>query len=411
MKELKCEIMCVGTELLLGDILNTNVYFLTNILREMGINVYYHTTVGDNFKRIVEAIDGSFKKGIDLIITSGGLGPTDDDITKEACAKYFNRDLLLNDECVNHIKDILKSNNLTEANLKQAYIPEGGEYIKNNNGTAPGIILNVNGKIIINLPGPPKELYPMVNTYVKPYLEKYTGSKYYSEFLRLSGINEGDINKDLEDLFKSSSPTLAPYVKDDDLVLRITVKCSNDEQGKKLIKPFKEKVYEKVGNYIYAEGEITIEELVFSVLVKKGYKISFVESCTAGMVASKFVNFKGASECFNESYVTYSNESKINNVNVSKDTLEKYGAVSKETAKEMVVGLSEKTKSHVCVSVTGVAGPNESENKPVGLVYIGVKILNHIEVYEYKFTGDRQRVREKAAFNALFNVYNRLKEI
>lgn len=410
MKSLKCEIVCVGTELLLGDILNTNVHFLTKQLRELGISVYYHTSVGDNLERIKEVFKDSFNRGMDLIITSGGLGPTDDDITKEASALYFNEKLVLSHACKVHIEKLLNlKGEMTEANLKQAYVPENGEFIINDNGTAPCTIFNVKGKMIINLPGPPKELYPMFEK-VKKYLEKYTDYKYYSEFLRLTGITEGEINKDLTDLFNNTSPTLAPYAKEDDLVLRITVKCKSEEEGKNLIKPFKEKVYSRVGQFIYAEGESPIEELLFLELNKKGYTISFVESCTAGMVASRFVNFNGASKCFNESYVTYSNESKVKNVNVSKETLEKYGAVSKETAEEMVKGLSNKTNSQVCISITGVAGPEKSENKEAGLVYIGVKVLDKIEVFKYNFIGNRQRVREKSTFKALFNAYNMLKE-
>ena len=413
MNDLKCEIICVGSELLLGDIVNTNSYFITKSLAEIGISVYYHTSVGDNFDRILNSFENAFNRGMNLIITSGGLGPTDDDITKEASAKYFNKDLILNDECVKDLENILKTtkSNITEANLKQVYIPDGGEFIKNDVGTAPGVIQNFDGKIIINLPGPPRELYPMFNNYVKPYLEKFTNTKYYSEFLRLSGTNEGEINKDLTDLFENENPTLAPYVKEDDLVLRITARCNDDLHGKNLIKPFKDKVYQRVGKFIYAEGEEQIEELLFKELLKRGFKISFAESCTGGMISSRFVNFSGASQCFDESFVTYSNESKINNIGVSSDVLDKFGAVSKETAEEMVKGLANRTNSQVCVAVTGVAGPKESENKPAGLVYIGIKILDKIYVKECRFIGDRQRVREKSTFEALVSTYNILKNL
>ncbi len=413
MNNLKCEIICVGTELLLGDILNTNSYFLTKSLSEIGVSVYYHTTVGDNYNRIIEAISNAYNRGMNLVITSGGLGPTDDDITKEASAEYFNKKLLLNEECLNDLKDFLKikENQINEANLKQVYIPEGCGFFKNNFGTAPGVVINSGEKILINLPGPPRELKPMFNSYVKEYLSKYTKEKYYSEFLQLAEIEESDINKTLSDLFNNENPTLAPYVKDDYLSLRITVKCNDDIEGKSLIKPFKDKVYDRVGKYIYAEGEQLIEELLFSELLKKSFKISFCESCTGGMLSSRFINISGISACFNKSFVTYSNESKMEILGVSRKTLETYGAVSEQTAREMVEGLMNKTNSEVCISVTGVAGPLPSENKPVGLVFIGIKILNEVYIKKYNFKGDRKNIREKSVFNAMLNTYNILKNI
>lgn len=414
MKNLKCEIICVGTELLLGDILNTNVHFLTKSLSEIGISVYYHTSVGDNFDRIVKAISNAFDRDMNLVITSGGLGPTDDDLTKEASAKYFNKSLLLNEDCLEDLKNFLKVedvNKINKANLKQIYMPKDSKFIKNDFGTAPGVIMDYEGKILINLPGPPTELKPMFNNYVKKYLEKFSDHKYYSEFLRVDGISEADMNHKLTDLFNSENPTLAPYAKEDDLVLRITVKCENDEDGKTLIAPFKQKVYERIMDYVYAEGETSIEELLFHELTKMNFKISFCESCTAGMLSSRFVNFPGVSSCFNESFLTYSNESKMKNLGVSSSVLEKFGAVSEQTAREMVDGLMKKTNSQVCISVTGVAGPSQSENKPAGLVFIGIKILDEVHVKKYNFTGSRQRVREKSVFKALLSAYKILKSM
>lgn len=413
MKNLKCEIICVGNELLFGDILNTNSMFLTKSLTEIGVSVYYHTTVGDNFDRIIGSIDNAFNREMNLVITSGGLGPTDDDITKEACAKYFGKKLVLDNNVVDHMSKILRceKESLSDANLKQAYVPEGSKVIINNFGTAPLIIQNIDDKIIINLPGPPRELYPMFNDYIKPYLENLTNEKYYSEFLRIVGIGEGDINKDLSNLFSNENPTLAPYVGEDELVLRITAKSNDESIGKILIEDFKKKVYEIVGKFIYAEGTQPIEDLLLFELVKRNFKISFVESCTGGMVSSRFINACGASSCLNESYVTYSNESKINEIGVPKEIIDKFGAVSFETAEAMVKGLWEKTSADVCVSVTGVAGPSESEGKPSGLVYIGLKILDDIYVKKCEFSGDRKRVREKSSFEALRYSYNVLKNL
>lgn len=411
MDNLKCEIMSVGNEILFGDIVDTNSQFITQSLSEIGVEVLRHTSVRDNFCEIVESIDNAFSRGVNLLITSGGLGPTDDDITKEASAKYFGKELILNSDWVLCLEKILKvkREEMTKANLKQAYIPEGSEFIKNDFGTAPGIILNFHGKIVINLPGPPMELYPMFNNYVKPYIENLINTKYYSEFLRVYGISEGNINHHLTDLFSGKNPTLAPYIKDNDLVLRITAKCQNLSEGERLVRELKNEVYKRVGNFIYAEGEKEIEELLFEELHKRNFKISFAESCTGGMVSSKFVNFPGASSCFCESFVTYSNESKIKILGVKSETLDKFGAVSEETALEMANGLKDRTDSQVCISVTGVAGPSQSESKPAGLVYICVKVLDKNYVEKCNFSGDRKRVREKSAFRALMNAYNILK--
>lgn len=410
MKDLRCEIICVGSEILLGDIVNTNSRFIARELASMGVGVYYHTSVGDNFNRIIDSIDMAFKRGMNVVITTGGLGPTDDDITKEASSKYFEKNLILNEDCLKDLKQVLKTSDITEANLKQAYVPEGSDYIKNDFGTAPGIIFECDGKILINLPGPPRELYKMFDK-VKIYLGKFTDKKYYSEILKLSEVEEGDINKDLTDLFQSESPTLGIYSKGDHIDLRITVDCKNDLDGKNLIASFKEEIYKRVGEFIFHEGTEEIEELLYSELLKRDFKISFGESCTGGMASSRFVNLSGASKCFNESFVTYSNEAKINNLGVSREVIEKFGAVSFETAKEMVEGLSRKTHSEVCVSITGVAGPNGSENKPAGLVYIGVKVLDKVYVKKFNFLGDRDLVRRRSSFEALKAAYMILKNL
>lgn len=410
---LRCEIICVGTELLLGDTLNTNSHFITKSLAEIGIDVYYHTVVGDNFERLTLAIENSFNRGMNLIITSGGLGPTDDDITKECVAKYFNLKLISHEESLKNIEELVKSSreNLTEANLKQSYVPEGSLVMKNSKGTAPGIIIEKEDKIIINLPGPPSELYKMFNDSVKPYLEKKSGYKYYSEFLRLYGVNEGDINGILSDLFNRSGQTFAPYAKEDDLVLRITTKCKNDDEGRKLIAELKNEIYKRVGEFIYAEGESNIEELLYLELKKRNFKISFGESLTGGMLSSRFVNISGVSEFFGESFVTYSNDSKIKNLFVNSETIEKFGAVSSNTAREMALGISNRTGSQVSISTTGVAGPNESEGKKPGLVYIGVCVLGEVYVKELNIIGDRMRIRKKTTFDALVFAYDILRNM
>lgn len=409
--DLKCEIICVGSELLLGDTLNTNSYFLTKSLRDIGVDVYYHTTVGDNFEKIMKTLDVAYGRGMNIVITSGGLGPTDDDITKEASAKYFNKKLILCEDCVRDMENILgiKRDELTNANLKQAYIPYGGKSLKNDVGTAPGIILRDGDKIIINLPGPPLELRHMFNNYVKPYLESITKNKYYSEYIRLYGTSEGDINHLLSDLFSGENPTVAPYVGDDGLFLRLTSRCSCDEEGIEMISKVKDEIYKRIGDFIYAEGDTSIEELLLNQLRDRGFKISFGESCTGGMIASRFIGVSGASEFLDEAFITYSNESKINTLGVNRDTLDSFGAVSRETAMEMARGVLNKTNSNVAISSTGVAGPNKSEGKPVGLVYISVCVGDKTYVKEFRLIGDRNRVRQGATFQALCYAYDILR--
>ncbi len=407
--DLKCEIICVGSELLLGDTLNTNVHFLTNALREIGIDVYYHKTVGDNIDRIIGAIEDSFNRGMNFIITSGGLGPTDDDLTKEASAKYFNKKLNLSKECLLIMGEVLgiSPDEINDANKKQAYIPDGGTFIKNNVGTAPGVILKDKDKIIINLPGPPKELYEMFNSYVGPYLRGLTKFKYYSEYLRLYGTNEGEINHTLREFFSLKNPTVAPYFGEDGLFLRITSRCEDEATGKKEVKLIKDKIYEKIGDLIYGEGNTPIEERLFDELKKRNLKISFGESLTGGLIASRFINVSGASSLMSEGYVTYSNEAKERILGVK--SIKEFGAISKETAKEMAEGLVKKGICDVGVSSTGVAGPDHSEGKNSGKVYIGVCIKGVTEVLELSLIGDRERIRLAASREALSFAYNLLR--
>ncbi|MBL4930418.1 competence/damage-inducible protein A [Clostridium paridis] len=402
---MNAEIISVGTELLLGDIVNTNAQYLSKELASLGINVYRQTVVGDNEERILESFERAFENS-DIIVTTGGLGPTPDDLTKEVAAKYFKQELVLHEESYKKLESYFKNNGrgVTESNKKQAYFPKEAIILENNHGTAPGAILeSENGKKIIILPGPPKEMKPMFDERVVPYLKKLTDNVLVSKTLRLFGIGESHMAEEIKDIIDTqTNPTIAPYAKDVDVTLRITAKGKNEEEARKLIIPMEKKVREKLGEFIYGEGETTLEEVVAKMLVDKKITISTAESCTGGMIASKLINYGGISECFLEGAVTYSNDAKANRLGVKKETLDKYGAVSEETAKEMAEGIAKTSGTDVGVSTTGIAGPTGgTKEKPVGLVYVGISYKGNTIVKRFEFQGDRNKVRIRTTMNAL----------
>ncbi|MDD7796298.1 competence/damage-inducible protein A [Clostridium sp. 'White wine YQ'] len=402
---MNAEIISVGTELLLGDIVNTNAQYLSRELANLGINVYRQTVVGDNEERILESFERAFENS-DIIVTTGGLGPTPDDLTKEVAAKYFKQELVLHEESYKKLESYFKNNGrgVTESNKKQAYFPKEAIILKNNHGTAPGAILEgEKGKKIIILPGPPKEMKPMFDEQVIPYLKKFTDNVLVSKTLRLFGIGESHMAEEIKEIIDAqTNPTIAPYAKDVDVTLRITAKGKNEEDARKLIIPMEKKVRDKLGEFIYGEGETTLEEVVAKMLVDKKITISTAESCTGGMIASKLINYGGISECFLEGAVTYSNEAKANRLGVKKETLERYGAVSEETAKEMAEGVAKTSGTDIGVSTTGIAGPTGgTKEKPVGLVYVGISYKGKTIAKRFEFQGDRNKVRIRTTMNAL----------
>lgn len=401
---MKAEIIAIGTEILLGDIVNTNAQYLAKELADLGIDVYYQSVIGDNEGRILEAFKKAFER-CDLVITTGGLGPTQDDLTKELGAKYFNKKLVLHKPSLEWIKTYLdmKDEAIVEANKKQAYLPEDSIILPNPNGTAPGVIISENSKILVTLPGPPKEMKPMFNNYVVKYLDELTDKVIKSKTLRLFGIGESLMAQKINHLIQNSNnPTVAPYAKDVDVTLRITAKGSSANECNNLINPTYKEIKEILGEYIYGEDENSLEEVVAKMLCDKKLSISTVESCTGGMVASSLISYPGISEVFKEGAITYSNESKIKRVGVKRETLDKYGAVSEETAREMAIGMASEAETDIAISTTGIAGPGGgTTEKPVGLVYIGVFIKGNIIINKFNFTGNRERIRRKATMNAL----------
>lgn len=396
---MKAEIITVGTEILLGDILNTNCRYLSRELAAMGIEMYYQITVGDNEERLLKTLKESLNRS-DIVICTGGLGPTEDDITKEVCAKYFGYELELHKPSLDAMIERFKHMNrvLTKNNEKQAYFPKEAYILKNDNGTAPGCIMEKEGKMIVVLPGPPREMESMFENYVKPYLSKLTDDVIESEVLRIIGVGESKVENDILDIIDSqTNPTIATYAKGYECTLRITAKAKSVEEAKELIKPMSDEMKRRFGQSLYATGETSIEEVVAKMLVENNLKIAVAESCTGGMVSASLINYPGISSVFMEGCVTYSNEAKMKSLGVKKETLDVYGAVSDNCAKEMASGVAARYNTNVGIATTGIAGPGGgTDEKPVGLVYFGIYINGKVISKKYVFNGDRQGVRERA---------------
>lgn len=371
---MKTAILSVGTEILFGQIVNTNTVYLSQQMNMLGFDVMYHYTVGDNPKRVEEMIDLAFQD-CDLILTTGGLGPTQDDLTKEVACKALDDTLVMMDDVLEEITKYFKTlgREMTENNKKQAIMPSRATVFHNDAGTAPGFALEKDGKYIICMPGPPREMKRMFQKSVVPFLQSMIDGALYYRQIRFFGIGESMLETQLLDLIDNQTdPTLATYAKEGECSLRIASKRATEEEAEHAVDEMLEMVKERVGHYIYSCDDEELAQVVADRLMEQGLTLSSAESCTGGMFASTMTDIPGISQCFDRGLVTYSNQAKMEELGVSAETLEKFGAVSEETAREMVEGLKRVSGSDVCISVTGIAGPGGgSEEKPVGLVYIG----------------------------------------
>lgn len=371
---MKTAILSVGTEILFGQIVNTNTVYLSQQMNMLGFDVMYHYTVGDNPKRVEEMIDLAFQD-CDLILTTGGLGPTQDDLTREVACKALDDTLVMMDDVLEEITKYFKTlgREMTENNKKQAIMPSRATVFHNDAGTAPGFALEKDGKYIICMPGPPREMKRMFQKSVVPFLQSMIDGALYYRQIRFFGIGESMLETQLLDLIDNQTdPTLATYAKEGECSLRIASKRATEEEAEHAVDEMLEKVKERVGHYIYSCDDEELAQVVADRLMEQGLTLSSAESCTGGMFASTMTDIPGISQCFDRGLVTYSNQAKMEELGVSAGTLEKFGAVSEETALEMVEGLKRVSGSDVCISVTGIAGPGGgSEEKPVGLVYIG----------------------------------------
>jgi len=368
---MKTAILSVGTEILFGQIVNTNTVYLSQQMNMRGFDVMYHYTVGDNPKRVEEMIDLAFQD-CDLILTTGGLGPTQDDLTKEVACKALDDTLVMMDDVLEEITKYFKTlgREMTENNKKQAIMPSRATVFHNDAGTAPGFALEKDGKYIICMPGPPREMKRMFQKSVVPFLQSMIDGALYYRQIRFFGIGESMLETQLLDLIDNQTdPTLATYAKEGECSLRIASKRATEEEAEHAVDEMLEKVKERVGHYIYSCDDEELAQVVADRLMEQGLTLSSAESCTGGMFASTMTDIPGISQCFDRGLVTYSNQAKMEELGVSAGTLEKFGAVSEETALEMVEGLKRVSGSDVCISVTGPGGG--SEEKPVGLVYIG----------------------------------------
>ncbi len=401
---MRAEIIGVGTELLMGQIANTDAQFLSQQLGELGIDVFYHHVVGDNIQRLVELIKKVMERS-DVLITTGGLGPTQDDLTKEGIAEALGIKMIKDEPSANKLYTFFESihSDITINNLRQAYFPEGATILKNDRGTAPGCILEKNGKTVIVLPGPPRELNHMFLHEVKPYLLEKSGYIIKSNLIKVFGIGESKLEHLLMDFIeKQENPTLATYASTGEVSLRVTAKAKNEEEALKLLAPIVEEICDQIGDNIYSIDGQTMPEVVCALLKKENKKIAFAESCTGGMLSSMIVDIPGSSEVLDMTVVSYSNDSKIQTLGVSKETLEKYGAVSRETVVEMAQGILNISKADISVSTTGIAGPGGGTvEKPVGLVYVCLHDGKKQYVRELKFKRERNYNRIYTCLHAL----------
>ena len=404
------ELISVGTEILLGNIVNTNSASLSEKCALLGLNVYYQDVVGDNEGRMRDVICTALNRS-DVVILTGGLGPTEDDITKEVTADLMGMPLKEDSHSRKLIDKYLKEyekNNpqrrITKNNYKQAMVPKGAIVLDNHNGTAPGLILEKKGKTAILLPGPPNEMKPMFEEYIVPYLQKNQPEIIVSQMVKISGIGESQVAEEIQDLIESqTNPTIAPYAKTGEVHLRVTASAENEKACKKLIKPVVKELKKRFGENIFATDESkTLEEAVIDLLKEKDLKLSLAESLTGGMIAQRIVNVSGASDVFGYGFVTYSNKAKHKCLGVKKSTLKEKGAVSAKCAREMAKGACKESGADISISVTGLAGPGGgTKETPVGTVFMGCCYEGRTIAKEFHFTGNRMRIREQTTAHAL----------
>lgn len=417
---MKAEIISVGTELLLGQIANTDAQYISQELSKLGIGVYYHTVVGDNWDRTVDAISLATSR-CDVVILTGGLGPTADDLTKEALCSYLGLECVMHQRSYDRLCERMKKHNvttMTQNNYKQAMFPESATVLDNDHGTAPGMYYErEDAHVFAALPGPPSELKPMFSNYVMPLLLKKSGKVLVSRVLRMYGIGESSMETRVKDILDAqTNPTVAPLLGNGDVTLRITAMADDEDEAKLLIEPMEASLTERLGEYIYGYDDDTPQSVLVELLKQKGLTVATAESCTGGLIASRITDVAGSSEVFNEGFVTYANEAKVKHLGVKEQTLIDYGAVSEQTAREMVLGLIERTNCDVAVAVTGIAGPGGgTPEKPVGLVWIAVAVKTSdgikISVTKNNFVGNREKIKFSTSTTAIINAIKMIKNL
>ncbi|MEX1307238.1 MAG: competence/damage-inducible protein A [Eubacteriales bacterium] len=409
------EILSIGTELLLGDTVNTNAAEIGKILADLSIDCYYQTVVGDNPERLRAAVENAFSRA-DMVITTGGLGPTYDDITKDIVADYFGQKLVYDEKSLANVRELFRRINrhMTDNNLRQALVIEGCTVLDNEHGLAPGIYFEKNGKTAVMLPGPPSEMLPILKNKLFPLLQKSAGFTLVSRNLRIFGVGESKIEDTLHEMMVSgTNPTIAPYAKHGEVTVRVTARATSRDAGLDIVSPVVEEIKSIFGDAVYAVDTPDLQTALVETLKTKKKTISLAESCTGGLIAKKITEIAGSSEVFGYGAVTYANEAKVKLLGVKEKTLEENGAVSPETATEMAEGIRSLSGADIGLAVTGIAGPGGgTEEKPVGLVYIGVSTKNGTETHQFLLSRGREEerdsIRERASKQALYIALKKL---
>ena len=410
-----CEILSVGTELLMGQIANTDAQFLARRLSAIGITMHRTVTVGDNPGRVKEALNEALSRA-DLVITTGGLGPTEDDLTKEMVAEYFGLPMRLHQESLDKIERYFASTGrkMTDNNRKQALFPEGCRIMPNRKGTAPGCIVERDGKRVAVLPGPPFELIDMYEQQLEPYLLSLSDKIIRSRFLHIVGVGESEVETRLLDLFHVGNPTLALYCNPGEVTARMTVMVNRSDDGSSLLDPMEAEIRRRMGNAVYAEGiDAAMKSEIVRRLSERHETLAVAESLTGGMLAAQIVDVPGASDVLVEGHVVYMNEAKERVLGVSSEIMNGVGAVSEECARAMAEGALKRSNATYALSTTGVAGPGGgTEKTPVGTVFVA--LAGHdfeTRVLELHLRGDRTRVRSMSCLRAMNLLRLRLDEL
>ena len=401
------ELISVGTEILLGNITNTNARYLAEECAVLGLSNYYQVTVGDNEERLSDVIRTALGRA-DIVLLTGGLGPTEDDLTRETVAKVLGRGMHEEPKVHQQIADYFKRMGIdkpTSNNWRQAMVIDGAEVVENYNGTAPGLIVKTDdGKVVIMIPGPPEEMQMMFQKSIAPYLAGMNKHVICSKTIKICGMGESKVADVIADMIQTqTNPTIAPYAKGGEVHLRITASGSDPKEARTSMKPIVNELKKRFGDLIYTTRENeTLEQHVIGLLKRRQMTLTTAESCTGGLLAGTLINVPGASDIYNEGYITYANESKHKILGVKNKTLKNDGAVSEACAKEMAKGAAKAAGARAAVAVTGIAGPGGgTEEKPVGLVYIACCIDEKVWVERYQMSGDRQKIRNITVKRAL----------
>jgi len=395
---MKAEIITIGDEILSGQSTDTNSTYLGEKLSHLGIQVIFKTSVGDNIKNISEAIHNALNRA-DLVITTGGLGPTNDDLTKKAVVKVFKRNLVFHEEILKRVENNFRKRKISmpKINQNQALIPQGAKALDNQWGTAPGIFIQEKRKLFFALPGVPLEMRSIMESEVSKMLQKKTKAKFFQRRLKTTGIPESAIYEKIKRLLKTKTDVGIAFLPG---FLGVDIKLVSESEDES--KEIEKEIKKLLGNKIYGEGDISLEQVVGKLLLDKKKTISVAESCTGGLIGKRFTNVPGSSQWFEGGVITYSNQAKMELLNVPKDFLEKYGAVSEQVAILMAEGIRRISKTDYGLSSTGIAGPTGgTSEKPVGLAFIGFAHENDSFAKEFIFGEDRNTNRERTAQAAL----------